>query len=388
MIQNSKQQRLLNALQESGNQALLNFWDEISALGTPIIEPDSDGYSMVTFLWRDDGVAHNVAVIQDFGADGLREHQMQRLPGSDIWYLTRRMRSDTRTTYQFSPSPSDDPLVAGPYQLDPLNAKTYPGFLFEDGGQIPFSLLELPDAPPLPWREHVPATPGAVTLYTPFADQRRFWLYTPSVANSDPLPMLLVFDGWIYKELLHLPQLLDYLIETGQIPPVVALLIDNKDRSELQCQGDFADYMAEKVLPWLRTIQPVSSDPHQTIALGSSLGGLAALFLGYRYSDRFGTIFAQTGWFRWMPEGDPEHQWLARQLAVSDRLPLRILLQVGNLEVAQMADGSPTQVEANRTMRDTLQNKGYEFIYQEYSGGHDTSSLQAPLAEGLVALLG
>ena len=86
--------RLLRAtIQERGITALSEFWEEIKKNGTPIIEPDGVGSCMVTFVWRHDGYARNVAVIQDWGCDGIREHHMSRLPDSDVWYLTRRMRS-------------------------------------------------------------------------------------------------------------------------------------------------------------------------------------------------------------------------------------------------------------------------------------------------------
>jgi enterochelin esterase family protein len=198
--------------------------------------------------------------------------------------------------------------------------------------------------------------------------------------------VLVIFDGRLYKDQLRLPQILDYLIGTTQIPPVIALMVDNLERSELQCQPDFAAYIAEQVIPWLQSLYPVTTDPRHTIALGSSLGGLAAVFLAYCYSSVFGSVFSQTGWFRWQPADDPEHNWLARQLAVVPKLPLEFWLQVGNLETAQMLDGGPSQLQANRHMRDTLRSKGYSVTYQEYSGGHDASSLEFPLAQGLMTI--
>lgn len=368
--------------------ALGEFWSAVEEQGTPLIEAGPDGFSLVTFLWRDDQAARNIAVIQDWGTDGIREHHMTRLPNSDVWYLTRTMRSDTRTTYQLSPSPSSNPSELGPYQVDPLNPKTFTAFLSEEGNHIFFSLLELPDAPARPWRQTTSAKTGTVELHTPFADQRRLWVYCPAVSMTTPLPLLVVFDGRLYKDMLGLPEILDYLIGIGQIPPMIAVMVDNLDRSELQCQPAFAAYVAEQVIPWLRSLYPLTSDAEKNIVFGSSLGGLAAVYQAYRCPEVFGTVFAQTGWFRWRPDGDLEHHWLARQLASAPKLPLRFLLQVGNLEVAQMSDGGPSQVEANRHMRDTLQAKGYVVSYQEYSGGHDASSLEFPLAQGLVALLG
>jgi enterochelin esterase-like enzyme len=220
----------------------------------------------------------------------------------------------------------------------------------------------------------------------PLRDRRRLWVYTPAVTTSAPLPVLVVFDGRLYKDQLYLPQILDYWINLGRIPPLLALMVDSRDRSELQCRHDYAAYIAGEVMPWLRSHYATTVDPCQTVVLGSSYGGLAAAFLANRFPALFGLVFAQSGWFRWRPEGDSEHHWLARQFAVTPRRSVAFWLQVGNLEVAQMADGGPSQLEANRTLHATLVAKGYAVRYCEYSGGHDASSLEYPLAQGLLEL--
>jgi enterochelin esterase family protein len=297
------------------------------------------------------------------------------------------MRSDTRTTYQISPSSSTDPAEPVPYQLDRLNPKTFTVYPSETGNDIIFSLLELPDAPALPWRQTDLVKAGTIDLHRPFSDRRRLWVYMPSIHSQTPPPVLVVSDGRLYKDLLKLPEILDYLIGKGLIPPVAALLVDNLDRSELLCKNEFADFVTNEILPWLRATYPITTNPHQTIVMGSSYGGLAAVFLGFRYPHVWGTVFAQTGWFRWHPDNDPEHHWLTRQLNAAPKLPLRFWLQVGNLEVAQMLDGGPSQLMANRYLHDTLHAKGYAVSYYEYSGGHDASSLEFPLAKGLVEIL-
>jgi enterochelin esterase family protein len=384
--QSDRLQRLQQDLQTGGAEALRVFWDEMARLGTPIIEPGSTGENQVTFVWRNDAATVDPAVIQDWGADGIREHFMSRLPGSDVWYLSRWMASDTRTTYQFSPSYAASPGEP-PYRLDPLNPKTYTAYLSEGGSNILFSLLELPDAPALPWRQSSPPRAAAVELYTPFADGRRLWVYLPPQHTTDALPLLVVFDGRLYKDSLRLPEMLDYLIGSGQIPPTAALMVDNADRTELLGRPEFADYIANQVMPWVRATCPVAQDAQRTILAGSSYGGLAAAYIAFRHPTVFGTVLSQTGWYRWRPDGDPQHHWLARQFAAAPRLPLRFWLQVGSLETARMLDGGPSQLDANRHMRDTLQVKGYATAYQEYSGGHDASSLEFPLAQALIEIL-
>jgi len=274
-----------------------------------------------------------------------------------------------------------------PTNLTRLTLKTFTAYLSETGHDILFSLLELPEAATLPWRQKHSIPAGTVTLYQPFADQRRLWVYLPPTPEAQSLPLLVVFDGRQYKEMLYLPEMLDYLITQGQIPPVIALLVDNLDRSELLCQTEFADYVANKILPWIRSTFSVTNEPRQTVLIGSSYGGLAAAFLAFKYPQIFGVVLSQTGRFRWHPEDDQEHHWLARQLGQAPKVSVEFWLQVGNLEVAQMSDGGPTQLSANQFMRDMLRAKGYQVSYQEYSGGHDVSSLELPLAQALNEIL-
>ena len=184
-----------------------------------------------------------------------------------------------------------------------------------------------------------------------------------------------------------MPAMLDHLVATGQIPPLIALFVDTPNRQELLCEPAFADYLVQRLMPWLRENFPVTTDPAQTVLTGSSYGGLAAVYLGLRHPQLFGKILSQTGWFRWRPAGDPDFHWLARQVAQSPLLPLRFYLDVGTLEVAQMRDGGPTQLAANRHLRDVLLRKGYPVTYVEYSGGHDSSSLESPLFAALLQML-
>jgi len=54
-IQSPRLQLLERDIHNFGSSALKEFWGEIERRGAPIIEPGADDYSLVTFLWRDDG---------------------------------------------------------------------------------------------------------------------------------------------------------------------------------------------------------------------------------------------------------------------------------------------------------------------------------------------
>jgi enterochelin esterase family protein len=378
----------LSALQtelERDPAALERFWQEIAEHGAPLIELDGSDQALVTFVWRGTPATTGVVVVQDWGADGLPEHHMASLPGSDVWHYTRRLPSDTRTSYQLWPLPT--PEGEFHLKLDPLNPRTQLAYLGEDNDDIVFSLLELPDAPAQPWLDA--AVPqGEVRLYDPAGDGRRVWAYTPPGLAAGPLPLLVFFDGRLSKDMLRVPAMLDYLIAAGRIPPVAALLVDNIDRRELVCDPAFASYIAERIVPWARATFPVRTDAAGTLVSGSSYGGLGAAYLALSYPEIFGLVLSQTGWFRWRPAGDAEFEWLARQVVERPTLPLRFYLDVGMLENARLDDDGPNHLVANRHMRDILRAKGYPVAYVEYHGGHDYSSLANPLVEALALLLG
>ncbi len=384
----SERLRLLQTALENDEPAALNtFWVEIAQHGTPLIEPAAEDYSHVTFLWRDDGMTNSVDVIQDWGADGIREHTMTHLSGTDIWYKTRLMPSDTRTTYQLAPDPLPAAFAGGvPFIPDPLNPHRFSPYFDETGFKIWFSLIECQNAPPQPWLNSSAPT-GTITLHTPFADGRRIWVYIPLTTLLSPYSLLVAFDGRLAIDILNLPGMLDLHLTNANIRPTVALLIDSPDRGELTCVPEFANYIAQQVIPWARSTFSVTQDAAHTVITGSSYGGLCAAYIGLRHPTVVGSIYSQTGWFRWHPENETEHEWLTRQFISSSKLPLRFYMDVGILENARMLDNGPSQLVANRHMRDVLRAKGYDVTYCEYSGGHDYSSAQNPIFDALPLLL-
>ncbi|MBX6341267.1 MAG: hypothetical protein IRY97_02320, partial [Thermomicrobiaceae bacterium] len=184
------------------------------------------------------------------------------------------------------------------------------------------------------------------------------------------------------------------LIADGRIPPLVAALVGNVDGEpearlrELACSEPFTRFLATELLPWVRGQANVAADPARTVVGGASLGGLASAFAALRCPDHFGNVLAQSGSFWWRPEGDREHEWLAREFAAAPRLPLRFALEVGRLEAHPTPGGGPTQVQSSRHLRDVLRARGYPVAYAEHNGGHNFLSWRGTLADSLIALLG
>jgi len=375
--------------------AVGKFWEEIAKQGTPLAEPvPGDGRLVrVTFLWRGDPGTRGVFLLGSLSGETLLAH----LDGTDVWFRSYTVRKDARFNYRLAPFRGSVP--EGPEKIrktatfDPLNSRRHP-----PTGKPLFSVAEMPDAPALPWIVPRPGAPrGAVkdgmTLRSAFLKGGRpVAVYTPPGYDAErTYPLLIVFDGSAYRDLIPLPVILDNLIAAGRIPPVVAVLagrIEADEReSDLSCSRTFSRFVAEELLPWARKSYRVTAEPGGVILAGSSLGGLAATCAALERPDLFGNVLSQSGAFWWKPEGDARFEWVNRQLADRPRLPLRFYLDVGSLEARPVKDNEIDLYGANHRLADTLRTRGYDYLFAEFAGGHSYVNWQGTISDGLVFLL-
>jgi enterochelin esterase family protein len=194
--------------------------------------------------------------------------------------------------------------------------------------------------------------------------------------------------------------MLDNLIADGRLPLLVAVFVGNAAGArtrELNLNLAFIDFLAQELLPWLRTCVSLSTDPAQAVIGGASAGGLAAAYAALRHPQVFGNVLAQGGAF-WMMPGwddrrvvpeDGEHGWLIRQFVQAERLPLCFHMDVGIYEIFRPSHSIPAcGLAINRHMRDVLEAKGYPVHYVEFSGAHDFIGWRGVLPEALMKLFG
>ena len=382
--------------------ALAAFWAEVAERGSPLVEPlDGDpDHRVVTFLWRDRGGTGEVVLMANKLTDPSvwPASVLERLPGTDVWHRSYRLRADWRASYHLAP---DDDLAraapsapaTGPAQRwsgraagavpDPLNPSRFPG----PDGLPELSVVELPAAPPQPWWRVRPGVPaGEVRAHRP--GERIVWVYTPPGyrATGDPLPVAVLLDGGQWTGRLAAPATLDNLIAAGAIPPLIALMPDAVDTAtrwrELACSEAFLAFLTDELLPWAGERWAISADPAGTLVAGASLGGLTALFAGLRAPARFGCVLAQSAslWWPAREEFAADSGRLIRAFATTPRQPLRIFLEVGLQEWIPLP--------LHRHLRDVLDAKGYDLHYREYHGGHDALCWRGGFADGLISLWG
>jgi enterochelin esterase family protein len=365
-------------------------------------------------LWRGSEETKNVFVFRL----GDVSKPMTRLLDTDLWYKTFRLQKGARFVYQFAtnlPDPKEWRGItrfAGALRNDPLNPLQFVERTNEyNPYEVTFtSAVQLPFADPQTWNVARPTVPKGQVQRDKFTskilgNERPIWIYTPHgyAAGKKPYPLLVLTDGGQYVNTARVAPTLDNLIAAGLIPPLVAVMVENPDRwRELSCNSTYADFLAQEIVPWARANYHATDRPAQTIIGGVSLGGLQAAFVGLKHSEVFGNVLSQSGAFGWKPDGEKEPEWLNRQFAASPRLPLRFSFEAGLLEgtwwwrdlMAKLPNAppanliDPTLLAANRSLRDTLQSKGYVVHYTELNGNHGMLNWRGTLASHLIALVG
>ncbi len=392
-----------------GNQSAMHtFWQEMSQRGTPLIEPDaqSDNFSLVTFIWQGTATTQHVSVQIAVDGTGQDEHEMTRLLQTDLWFATFCLRNDYRGAYKFIVSNAPDPEQTIETH-DRLNEKTFiepkdeerPDHLEDDID----SVVELPDAARYHWTTPLPKSERGDVKKHLFSshilsNERRIWVYTPPeyVTSGDPYHLLIVLDGRFFTFAIGVPTILDNLIIGEQIPPFVAIMVDNPGdtwrrsmetrEKEMACYPPFSHFLAEELVAWIRKNYHVTQDSRKTFVAGGSFGALAAAFSTLQHPNTFGNLIALSGSFWWKPQDEEEWEWLTQLFAQNPLMPLRIYLEVGLLESKPTQSGFPGQVLANRHLRTVLQAKGYEVHYDEQMHGHDSMTWQGTFAKGIKSL--
>ena len=188
----------------------------------------------MTFVWRGAADTRHVAVIDGVvvgivGADPVKS-LLSRLLETDVWYRTYIVRNDARFHYWLSPNDMLksllEPIHSKPKQ-DPLNSR-----VLYSGGPSYVELSEVALSSFTP----VAGNPAGKVEHTSrrsaiLNNERDVWVYTPPgfSVTAKPYPLLIATDGMTYTSSIPVPVILDNLIASKRIPPLVAVFVGNVD---------------------------------------------------------------------------------------------------------------------------------------------------------------
>ncbi|AHM72002.2 enterochelin esterase [Yersinia hibernica] len=406
------------------------WWQQIAQWGTPLVEPGAAGKVKLTFIWREPPALVRAPVYSRVYIDvnGVTDHHsvnpetLQHLGQSNIWYWQVEVEPDFRGSYSFIPVVEEHCLnlpegtpqerrqaqrnwwlsLMAMAEHDPLN-HTAPHYSYRGK---PLSAVHLADAlPQTAWQpidagQTLPMDPKRLQLMTwnseLLGNRRHVWIYhTLGAEDKAERPLTILLDGqyWVHGQ--SLCAVLDSETNAGHLPAGVYVFIDIIDQPhravELPCNPDFWQALQTELLPQVALLQPFTDQASRTVVAGQSFGGLASLYAGLQWPQRFGCVLSQSGSFWWpdvdnfqaLTAGTAERQgWLTEQVyqGLGAEHPLNIFMEAGRRE--------DVIYQVNEAMSEALRQAGHRLHYRIYSGGHDALCWRGGLIDGLHCLLG
>ena len=210
-----------------------------------------------------------------------------------------------------------------------------------------------------------------------FAGQRTYYVYEPVLP---PSATLYVHDGETFHRKLQFHAVVEALLEQNIINPVRLVMIEPKRReAEYWFNQQYEAFLLKEILP---EIEHRYGPTAESGLWGASLGGMVSAWLAWRNPHIFTKVGSQSGCFTADPQGGNEYhdpEWLTEQIAQTERRPLRLYLDTGQIEWL---------LAPNRRFAAMLVDKRYPHSYNERPGGHNWATWEQGLEPGLKYLFG
>lgn len=212
----------------------------------------------------------------------------------------------------------------------------------------------------------------------------QYRIYTPDgIEEGARYPVLVVTDGQLYVDEMGMVDIVDRLMQSGSIRRAFVVFVDSRNpddlgetrrNSEFTCKAAYVNFHAAELLPKLIEEQPISAAREDTNILGLSFGAINSACFGALASGRYSGIGMHS------PGSDKHVREIMRLYEKIEKTePLRIFLSVGTIN---------DNLRANRRLRDTLEEKGYEVTYVENKGRtHTFENWREMIDDALLALL-
>jgi enterochelin esterase-like enzyme len=334
----------------------------------------------VTFAWY--GAADHVDILRWIHAGGDRA-RFERVAGTDLWLLRLPVEDSGRFEYKLAIGRQG----GEEWTLDPLNPARARDPFGENSVCRTYGYTR-PE-----WSEPRGAPAGRIEALevesVAFGERRAEQVYLPAGYTAGrSYPLVVIHDGEDFVTYADLSVSLDNLIDAGDIPPVVAALIQTRDRTGEYSRGrKHARYLVRELLPLLQSSYGISESPEDRVLMGASLGAVASLSTAFRFPGVFGGLVLQSGSFIFDErklERRPHPVFhriarLVRALRRARQVPgTRAFVSTGELEGL---------AEENRALADFLRERGIDVLFKSAWDGHHWHNWRDQLRDGLMWVL-
>jgi enterochelin esterase-like enzyme len=317
--------------------------------------------TIVNFLYR--GNANTVTVPGDANGYNANAAPMDRIPGTNLWYMEATFEPDARLEYKFCIN--DSTWIA-----DSLNPR------FIDGGFGPNSVFAMPDYIEPPEIEFYPdilhGTLSSQTISsTILGNSRTIKVYLPPTyvtAVNDSFPVVLFHDGIGYIDLAMVNNVIDYLLSKNRIRPVIGVFVPPVNRENeyaFNNTTNFESFIIDELMPIIDAQYRTSRDPASRAMVGISFGALITTQICYNRPESFGLCapFSPAYW--------PNGMEVYNNIFYGPKKDIKVYLDWGTYEGSIMMDAT--------FLKDKLMTKGYEITWNDWNEGHSWGSWRAHL---------
>ena len=341
--------------------------------------------TQVVFFYK--GQAERVNWRGSFNGWGEPGVQGFHVGQTDLWVGNLEMPEASRAEYKIV-------LNGGEWLVDPVNPHTAFSGLTGENNVVTLPGFRVTDESQK--RNDVP--PGTLTDNLSISSHSlgyavNYWVYTP-VGYQDlvQLPVIYVLDGndFVDERMGAMPNILDNLIASGRIEPVLAVFIDARDPDNPQYNRreeeflvhpvEHARFVVDELVPLIDRVYRTDPRPEARVIAGVSYGGLSAAYIAASRSDVFHHLaaFSPAFWVLDSPEylADPSQAEGSREMLPAmnaatecgdemefqcPRLPINIFLTAG-LPAWDVGDLS--------SLVTTLEEQEYPVEFHQVREGH------------------
>ena len=222
-------------------------------------------------------------------------------------------------------------------------------------------------------------------------EELKLFIYVP--ANYSPLEnynILIASDGNDYFQLGGITRLADNLIDNYEIENVIIVGIPYKNvedrRRKYIPTGDlheaYCTFLAHELVPYLDEQYATYKNARNRGLIGDSMAATVSLMTAIQYPHIFGKVIMQS------PYVDDLVLKKVANFKEVDRL--RIYHIIGTQEHQVITKDKTIQdfLTPNRELHDLMNEKGYNFFYDEFNGNHTWKYWKPDLKRALIENFG
>ena len=279
-------QRVNTATQADRPAIVDSFTVYARSKGIPFIEGDT-----ANFIYR--GNVSAVFLAGDMNG-WTTNVALKRIAGTTFYYYSHEYEANARLDYKFVENGSN-------WILDPSNPHTC------SGGFGPNSELAMPDYVQ-PWEIAYRPTVrhgsliGRTVRSASVGANYTVQIYVPAgYDTSKSYPSVYFQDGGEYLSLASARNILDNLIDSNLIQPLIGVFVTPNNRNEEYAGGlrnSYRTFFATELVPLIDSLYRTRRDPAGRLVMGDSYGGNISALISYYYPGVFGNCGLHSGAFQ------------------------------------------------------------------------------------------